>query len=174
MRRFTLRIAAAIGAMALAGSMTACATRPSTAATVGPERITVAEVDELIDGLPPELRDQSVVGHPSVVLNIWMRSVAAQQVAEQRGIDDLSAQAYQSVAELAVPDEFRNDPEVRQLLIAQEETNVLRERIGAQAMEESFARIPVTVNPRYGMTGLEELQSLRNTSLSKRAGQPEL
>lgn len=174
MTRLTTKIVAGIAAIALVGSMSACAARPSTAATVGPERITVGEVDELIAGLPDELRDETIVGHPSVVLNIRMRAVAAQQVAEQRGINDLYALASQNVAQIDLPDEFRTDPEVRTLLISQEETNALREQIGTREMEEAFARIPVTVNPRYGMTGLEELQTLRNTSLSKPAGQPEM
>lgn len=174
MTRLTTKIVAGIGAIALVGSMAACTDRPSTAAIVGPERITVAEVDGFIEGLPDQLREETIVGHPSVVLNIRMRSVAAQQVAEQRGITNLYALASDNVAKMPLPEQFRDDQEVRKLLIAQEETNALREQIGTQEMDRAFARIPVKVNPRYGMTGLEELQSLRNSSLSKPAGQPEM
>lgn len=173
MRRLAMRFAAGIGALTLVGTMAACANRPGTAATVGADRITVTQVDEMIAALPEELRTQSVVGHPSVVLNIEMRARAAQQVADDIGFEDLRVQAERSVDETPLPEEFRGDAAVRELLVSQEEALVLREHMGVLEMEEAFAEIPVTVNPRYGMTGLEELHQLRNTSLSLPAGSPE-
>ncbi|WP_432558942.1 hypothetical protein [Granulicoccus sp. GXG6511] len=172
MTRLTMRIVAGLGALALVGTMTACS-RPTTAATVGSERITVAEVQELTDGLPVQVRAQPGRGQESQVLNLRMRALAARQVAEQRGIQDLQPLAETAVAQLQMPDELRADPELRSLLISEAEAFVLREHIGTQQMEEAFARIPVTVNPRYGFTGLEHFETVRNTSLSKRAGQPE-
>lgn len=168
MTRLSMRIAAGIGALALAGSMSACADRPTTAATVGGERITVAEVDEVMAGLPEQIE-----AHPSAVLNIQMRSLAARQVAQQRGITNLRALAEQQTAQLRVPEELITDPEFRSLIIAQEEARALEQQLGTNAVNQAFERIPVTVNPRYGVTGLEELQTLRNTSLSRRAGSPQ-
>lgn len=173
MKRLVMRFAAGIGALSLAGTMTACVPRPNTAATVGTDRITIGQINEVIDNLPQELRTQTVVGNPSVILNIEMRALAAQQVAAEVGVDDLRAQATQRLADLPVPAELLSDDTVRDLLVAQEEIEALKEHMGTRAMEEAFADIPVTVNPRYGMTGLEELQALRNTSLSKPAGAPE-
>lgn len=172
MTRLRMRIIAGIGALALAGTMTACA-RPTTAATVGAERITVAEVNDLANGLPDQVRAQPGRGQESQVLSLQMRAMAARQVAEERGVENLRPLAETAVAEVQMPDELRSDPELHALLISEAETFVLLEHIGTQEMETAFARIPVTVNPRYGFTGLESLETIRNMSLSKRAGQPE-
>lgn len=169
MRRLMTRIVAGVGALVVAGLMTACAPRPTTAALVGPQRIAVSEVTQLIDSLPENLRTQSALGHPSVVLSIRMRGLAAEQVAQQRGITNLEGLAEKSVAELPVPEELRHNEGIETLLIAQEKTAVLADQIGAQEMESAFQRIPVTINPRFGLTGLGELESLHNTSLSRLA-----
>lgn len=172
MTRFMTRVVAGIGALALAGTMTACS-RPSTAAVVGGERISVAEVTELTEGLPDALQAQPGAPLESLVLNLRMRSVAAEQIAEEHGVTDLVAQAEAAVAQLDMPEELANDPEFRTLLLSEAETLVLREHMGTQEVERALAAVPVTVNPRYGLTGLEPFDTVRNSSLSKRAGQPE-
>ncbi|MDO5500209.1 MAG: hypothetical protein Q4F67_11090 [Propionibacteriaceae bacterium] len=168
MTRLTMRIAAGIGAIALAGSMTACANTASTAATVGGERITVTELNQLMEGLPETLE-----AHPSVVLNIKMRGLAAEQVAEERGLSDLRARAEEQLARGGVPAELMADPEVRTLLMAEANTMALEQEIGTGEVNQAFGRIPVTTNPRYGLVGLDQVQQLRNTSLSKPASAPQ-
>lgn len=179
MTRHITRITAGLAAVALTASMTACAGRPSTAAVVGSQRITVAEIEEAAEGLPDQLKQaEPAVAHPSFVLNAKMRSIAAQQVATGQGIANLRAQTEQLLAGQNISPIITSDPEARELLVQTNEVQVLAEQIGAERLTEGFAQIPVQVNPRYGITGLEQVgvapgapfPQLRNPSLSKPAG----
>lgn len=181
MTRLTTRIAAGFGALLLGASMTACTGRASTAAVVGGQRITVQEIDEYAAGLPEELRTSApALTHPSFVLSTRMRALAAQQIAAQNGIPNLRAETERMLAGEQISPIIQNDPEARMLLVETNEVNVLAERLNPEAVNAAFARMPVEVNPRYGITGLEPVgvsqtdpvPQLRNPSLSRPAGGP--
>lgn len=174
-----MRITAGLAAVALTASLTACAGRPSTAAVVGSQRIAVAEIEQAAEGLPDQLKQaEPAVTHPSFVLNATMRSIAAQQVAADHGITDLRAQTERVLAGQNISPIITDDPEAQELLVQTNEVQVLAEQIGAERLNDGFAQIPVEVNPRYGITGLEQVgvapgapfPQLRNPSLSKSAG----
>lgn len=174
MARRTTRIAAALGTLVLAASMTACAGRPGTAATVGSERIAVSEVNEVSDALSQLYGP--VPGLPSYVLNVKMRASAAEQVAAGEGID-LGAAAEQALGAQDAPPAGGVSAVLRDFAVDSTQVEVLASEIGAGAMEERFAEIPVTVNPRFGLTGLEpmrfnenQLPVVANPSLSKPHG----
>lgn len=181
MTRLTTRIAAGIGALALVGTLSACAQSPSTAATVGGQRITVADVDRTVAALPAEVKLQAPAEvHPSKVLSVKMRAAAAEQVAQARGIE-LRQLTEAELSDVEFIPAVEASPEARDFVFAMTEIELLQQRLGAPAVEAEFARIPVTVNPRYGLTGLENVgingsrtaPLLRNTSLSKPAGGPQ-
>lgn len=174
MTRRTMRIAAALGSLVLAASMTACAGRGGTAATVGGERITVSEVEQTTEALA-ELQG-SVPGLSSLVLNVKMRGTAAEQIAAAQGIN-LRERAEKSYVEQGGPATGQVPEEVRDLLIDAVSAEVLENSMAPGALGASLARVPVTVNPRYGLTGLEpmrldqnRLPVLVNRSLSKPHG----
>ncbi|MDO5681727.1 MAG: hypothetical protein Q4G46_02705 [Propionibacteriaceae bacterium] len=172
MTRFSTRIVAGVGALALIGTMSACS-RPSTAATVGTERITVAEVTEITDNLPAELRAQPGTPWQSWALSLRMRGLAAEQIAAKHGITNIRQQAEARVAAEELPAEVTQNEHLMSLFVAEAEEKVLSQHIGTAETQAAFATVPVKVNPRYGLTGLEPFETLRNPSLSKRAGQPE-
>lgn len=179
MTRLTTRIAAGIGALALTASMTACGGRASTAAVVGDQRITVAEVENLAGGLPEQLIQGSpAIAHPSFVLSTKMRSLAAEQVAAELGVPNLRAETEKMLARDQISPVIANDAEARELLVQVAEVDLLAQQIGPDNINRAFARVPVEVNPRFGVSGLEALPvnqgdvlpQLRNPSLSKPAG----
>lgn len=169
-RRIT-RITAALGTLVVAASMTACAGRPGTAATVGAERISVSEVQQVSDSLTQLYGP--VPGISSYVLNVTMRASAAEQLAADQGLD-LRGAAEQELSDQGAPPAGGVDAVLREFAVDATEVEVLSSRIGDAAMEASFARVPVKVNPRYGLTGLEpvrfdenRLPVVANPSLSK-------
>lgn len=181
MTRLTKRIAAGLGALAFIGSLSACAGQPSEAAKVGDRTISVAEVDRTVAELPEAIKVQLPgMTHPSYVLNLKMRSMAAEEVATARGFD-LRSESQQQLAGVRLAPVIAENEAARGLALAETEIDLLRERIGPEAMNAEFARIPVTVNPRYGLTGLEPVPLavadgtpvFHNPSLSKPAGGPQ-
>lgn len=181
MTRLTTRIAAGLGAIALLGSLSACAGAPGTAATVGDQRITVAEVDQIVRDLPAPIKQQAPgLAHPSYVLNVKMRAVAAEQLARERDVP-LQALTEQALAESDLMPIVAENPAARELAFGEAEVQVLSQRLGAPVVAAGFAEIPVKVNPRYGMSGLEPVELLddgaapliRNSSLSQPAGGPQ-
>lgn len=174
MARRTARIAAALVALVLAVSMTACAGRPGTAATVGPERISVTEVEETTNELTALYGP--VPGLASFVLNVKMRARAAEQVAAADQLD-LRAAAEQALSAQGAPAGGDLSNVLREFALNATEVEVLETAMGAEELAASFADVPVTVNPRYGLTGLEAMQFderqlpvVANPSLSKPHG----
>ena len=175
MARRIRRIVAALGALVVALAMTACAGRAGTAATVGPERITVSQVERTTDALTA-LYGQ-VPGLASYVLNVKMRAIAAEQVTAAQGVD-LRAEAERELSIQDLPaGGAEEEAAVREFLVSIQEIELLEANLAATSIKTEFANIPVTVNPRYGLSGLEEMRLdqnrlpvLQNPSLSKPAG----
>lgn len=181
MTRLTTRIAAGLGTIALLGSLSACAGAPGTAATVGDQRITVAEVDQIVRELPAPIKQQVPgLAHPSYVLNVKMRAAAAEQIAREKGVP-LQALTEQALAQADLMPMVAESPAARELAFGEAEVQVLAQRLGAPAVASGFAGMPVKVNPRYGVSGLEPVELLdngaapliRNSSLSQPAGGPQ-
>jgi hypothetical protein len=173
MARRISRIVAALGALALALAMTGCAGRPGTAATVGPERISVTKVQQTTDALTA-LYGQ-VPGLASYVLNVKMRATAAEQITAAQGVD-LRAEAERELSIQDLP-AGGAESDVRDFLVSIQEIELLESNLAATSIKAEFAKIPVTVNPRYGLSGLEEMRLdanrlpvLANPSLSKPHG----
>lgn len=173
-QRTTRRIAAALGTLVVAVSMTACAGRPGTAATVGPDQISVTEVQQTTDALT-ELYGP-VPGMSSFVLNVKMRASAAEQVAAAEHLD-LRAAAEQALSAQGAPAGGDVPSVLREFALNATEVDVLQTSVGPESLAASFAKIPVTVNPRYGLTGLEAMRFdesqrplVANPSLSKPDG----
>lgn len=174
MARRTTRIAAAVGTVFVAVSMTACAGRPGTAATVGTERITVTEVQETADALTDLYGP--IPGMSSFVLNVKMRADAAEQVAATERVD-LRAAAEKALSAQGAPASGDVPSVLREFALNATEVEVLETAMGPERLTASFAEIPVTVNPRYGLTGLEAMRFddnqrplVANQSLSKPDG----
>lgn len=154
-------MAVCVSALGLGG----CANNPNTAAEVGSARITGSEVDSAHTALneagqrAAQASQTPVASFPkAVVLNILMRGEAAKQVAQQRGITVDQAKLDAEFNKFADAPDIAAFPEAKNLVLDSLTADQVSQQMGAEAFDKALQQIKVSTNPRYGVTGLEQLQ----------------
>ncbi|PFG68273.1 hypothetical protein B0O41_3107 [Propionibacteriaceae bacterium ES.041] len=160
-----LAAAAVVVAMGLGG----CANSPSTAATVGDRTITTSEVADTsreLTAINPKIAE------PALVLSVKMRAAAAEQIAQSRNIN-LDTETQALLPQLQIPPELMANPAGNQLVRDLVKVDALGQKLGQGELAAAMGFIPVTVNPRYGLQGLEDVandqQAIGSGSLSQPA-----
>lgn len=160
------RMAAAGAAGALVVSLSACAAgqSPNTAAIVDGHRITTTTVSETtrayneVAGRFAASQGQQAQALPeSVVLNALMRGEGASSLARRAGqsIDNNADTVLMTDPDYAP---FVADPHTKVLFQALARADVLSKALGEEQFEAALAQVQTTINPRYGLTGLEPIR----------------
>lgn len=160
------RMAAMGAAGALVVSLSACSAgqSPNTAAVVDGHRITTTQVSETtraynqIAGRMAAQQGQQAQALPeSVILNALMRGEGASAVARRAGqsVDNNADTMLMSDPDYAP---FVADPKTKALFQSLARADVLSKALGEEEFEAALAQVKTTVNPRYGLTGLEPIQ----------------
>lgn len=101
MRPGRLASVAMLGAL-LAGGLAACRADPSVAAYVDQEQVTVAEVDEVVDGLREIVPPEQLAAVRSNVLQLRVLTVAARDYAEAEQVTVPAADPAQHAAQIGL------------------------------------------------------------------------
>ncbi len=143
----SLRTAVAAAAMvALAGCSGAS---PSVVAYVGEDQITQVQLDRAVSGLSSTLQEGQTVSSEAVV-NAMIQGQLAEQIAADQGISltDAGREAVLASSELAP---LARVPEAREIVYDVADSQIVAERLGAEAFLAEVAKREVTLNPRYGV-----------------------
>lgn len=160
-----LAAAAVVAVLGLSG----CANSPATAAVVGDRTITTSEVAETSRALSAV---NPKVAEPALVLSVKMRAAAAEQIAASRNIN-LDAETKALLPQLQIPPDLLASPAGNQLVTDLVKVDALGQKLGQGELAAAMGFVPVTVNPRYGLQGLEDVandqQAIGSGSLSQPA-----
>lgn len=169
--RFRVTAAIAAAATVVTLGLGGCANSPSTAATVGGRTFTTSEVTRASQELA---KINPRLAEPGLVLSVKMRGAAAEQIAASRGID-LTAETNKLLPQLQIPPQLLSQPAGQSFVMDVVKADALAQKLGQAEMGSALAFIPVHVNPRYGVKGLEDVANseggLGSGSLSRPAAQ---
>ena len=143
--------AAAVAVVALAGCSGAS---PSVVAYVGDAQITQRQLEQAVDGLSTTLEEGQTVSSEAVV-NAMIQGEIAEQVAAEQDIPltDADRDAVLAQSELAP---LASVPAAREVVYDVADSQIVAQRLGADAFLAAIAQRDVTLNPRYGVLDPEQ------------------
>lgn len=145
-RRIAGGLAAAAAVLALAGCAGA---EPGVVAYVGGDRITQGQLDRVLAGLSSTLQEGQRVNRDAVV-NAMIQGVIAEQIAAEKNlrITDAERDELLRTSELAA---LLDEPDAKALAYDFADSNLVAQKVGAQAYLDGVKATPVTLNPRFGV-----------------------
>ncbi|GAA1427506.1 hypothetical protein GCM10009616_04790 [Microlunatus lacustris] len=143
--------AAAVAVVALAGCSNAS---PSVVAYVGDSQISQRQLEQAVDGLSSTLEEGQTVSSEAVVNAMIQGEIAAQVAAEQDiTLTDADRDAVLAQSELAP---LTSVPAAREVVHDVADSQIVAQRLGADAFLAAIAQRDVTLNPRYGVLDPEQ------------------
>lgn len=143
--------AAAVAVAALAGCSNAS---PSVVAYVGDTQISQRQLEQAVDGLSTTLQEGQTVSSEAVVNAMIQGEIAAQIAAEQDiALTDADRDAVLAQSELAP---LAAVPAAREVVYDVADSQIVAQRLGADAFLAAIAERDVTLNPRYGVLDPEQ------------------
>ena len=143
--------AAAVAAVALAGCGNAS---PSVVAYVGDAQISQRQLEQAVDGLSSTLQEGQTVSSEAVVNAMIQGEIAAQVAAEQDiALTDADRDAVLAQSELAP---LASMPAAREVVYDVADSQIVAQKLGADAFLAAIAQRDVTLNPRYGVLDPEQ------------------
>ncbi|GAA1835949.1 SurA N-terminal domain-containing protein [Microlunatus capsulatus] len=158
------RAAAAALVLTATAALTGCSgASPSVVAYVGGEKITQTQLEQAVDGLSTTLQEGQTVSSEAVV-NAMIQGELAEQIAAEQGIalTDADREAVLAQSELAP---LTKVPEAREVVNDVADSQIVAQKLGADAFLAELAERDVTLNPRYGV-----LDPAQKTVVSGRTG----
>ena len=140
------RAAAAVAVVALAGCSNAS---PSVVAYVGDAQISQRQLEQAVDGLSSTLQEGQTVSTEAVV-NAMIQGEMAEQIAAEQDIPltDADRDAVLAQSELAP---LASVPAAREVVYDVADSQLVAQKLGADAFLAEIAQRDVTLNPRYGV-----------------------
>jgi len=143
--------AAAVAVVALAGCSNAS---PSVVAYVGDTQISQRQLEQAVDGLSTTLQEGQTVSSEAVVNAMIQGEIAAQIAAEQDiTLTDADRDAVLAQSELAP---LASVPAAREVVYDVADSQIVAQKLGADAFLAAIASRDVTLNPRYGVLDPEQ------------------
>ena len=143
--------AAAVAVVALAGCSNAS---PSVVAYVGDTQISQRQLEQAVDGLSTTLQEGQTVSSEAVVNAMIQGEIAAQIAAEQDiTLTDADRDAVLAQSELAP---LASVPAAREVVYDVADSQIVAQKLGADAFLAAIAQRDVTLNPRYGVLDPEQ------------------
>ena len=141
--------AAAVAATALAALAGCSGASPSVVAYVGDATISQSQLEQAVDGLSATLQEGQTVSTEAVV-NAMIQGELAEQIAAEQGIplNDADRDAVLAESELAP---LTRVPEAREVVHDVADSQIVAQKLGADAFLAELGRRDVTLNPRYGV-----------------------
>ena len=138
--------AAAVAVVALAGCSNAS---PSVVAYVGDAQISQRQLEQAVDGLSSTLQEGQTVSTEAVV-NAMIQGEMAEQIAAEQDIPltDADRDAVLAQSELAP---LASVPAAREVVYDVADSQLVAQKLGADAFLAEIAQRDVTLNPRYGV-----------------------
>ena len=160
----------AVAAAALLGlALTSCAdASPGVVAYVGDDRITETQLEQAVTGLSSAIGEGQNVSSEAVV-NALIQGQLAQQIANEQQIP-LTDAARDAVLEGSTLEPLAGVEGAREVIYDVADSQLVAEKLGAEAYLAEIERRPVTLNPRYGV--LDPAQKTIVTGQSGSLSQP--
>ncbi|SDR92423.1 hypothetical protein SAMN04488543_0757 [Friedmanniella luteola] len=138
--------AAVVAAVALTGCSGAS---PSVVAYVGNATITQSQLEQAVTGLSSTLQEGQTVSQEAVV-NAMIQGQLAEQIAAEKDIalTDADRDAVLASSELAP---LAQVPAAREVVYDVADSQIVAQKLGADAFLAEIAHRDVTLNPRYGV-----------------------
>ena len=163
--RRVVAAAAVLLGLALAGCADAS---PGVVAYVGDDRITQSQLDAAVTGLSSALEEGQTVSSEAVV-NAMIQGQLAQQIAAEQQIP-LTDAARDAVLEGSNLEPLAGVEGARPVVYDVADSQLVAQKLGAEAYRAEIQRRPVKLNPRYGV--LDPAQKTIVTGQSGSLSQP--
>lgn len=163
---------AAVVALVAIAATAGCSAHPGTVAYVGNSEISQRELDDALAGVQQTLQSGQQVS-VSAVVNVLIHGEIADQIAAARhvSVTDAERDEVLKTSNLAA---LLDIPSAKVVAYDAASQQLVAKKVGAQQYLADAAKIPVRLNPRFGVLNEQEKTIVDSSSgsLSKPAAQP--